>query len=55
MKDEQRQDARQDAEERADVALDEDLTPDAEQSEQVRGGNDGDVAGSAESGGWGGW
>jgi hypothetical protein len=45
-----------DAEEQAGVALDEDLALDAEQSEQVKGGNEGDIAASGDGGGWdGGW
>jgi hypothetical protein len=45
-----------DAEERTDVALQKDLALDAEQSERVKGGGDGDIAASADGGGWdGGW
>jgi hypothetical protein len=43
-----------DAEGQPDVALEEDLALDAEQSERVKGGNDDGVVGSAEDGGWGG-
>ena len=63
MKDEQRQrlgtDAEKqqigsDAEEQPAVALDEDLALDTEQSDRVKGGNDGDLAASAGDGGLGG-
>jgi hypothetical protein len=40
------------ADERVDATLDEDVTPDAAQSEQVKGGGDRGVAGSASDGGW---
>jgi hypothetical protein len=43
-----------DAEEQPDAALEEDLALDAEQSERVKGGNDGDLAASASDGTWGG-